>query len=399
MALTPSMPIFSFKTFRLSLKMINPVLITLIGAIIVTVAITFFYFPPGTDYEPEPINPVQGEDPTNDPIGTAGISLANALIYVTIVLVGGVIFVVLLKYGFSRILEIILGLTMGFSSFMFTMLILPAFLAPFLNTFSFLIPYLGNTQQEVTDNFLFLILLIALIVALVYVFGLIFNRFKNQYLHNSLMILFGISMGSIFGIFFEPISLIFVLVALSLYDIYAVFKGPLKNMFENLNEENDKNILKEVNTKNELISNHNDNIKYFQPLSEDSVPIPHNQEIKKEIVIRVPSKTQNSLQGGISLPIYTTPFISIGLGDFVFFSVLIAKATYFGLKGNFLFLPTTTSGTIFWGLILLPFIGILIGCYGTFILLQKHEILPALPLPIFSGLIGLGIAIIIHGLL
>ena len=235
MAVQVKLDFFSLKTLKLSLKMINPVFLTLIGAIIVSTAITIYYFPPGTDVKPEPINPVQGENP-NDPVATAGISLANALIYVSIVLVGGVVFVLLLKYGLSRILEIFLGLTMGFSSFLFTVLILPAILAPIFNTFTFLIPLLGNTQEEVSNNFLFLVFLIALLLAIVYVFGLIFERFKNQYLHNTLMILFGVSMGAIFGIFFETVSLIVVLIALSLYDIYAVFRGPLKSMFDNFNE-------------------------------------------------------------------------------------------------------------------------------------------------------------------
>jgi presenilin-like A22 family membrane protease len=373
--------------------MINPVLITLIGAIIVTAAITFTYFPPGSDFEPEPINPVQGEDP-NDPVGTAGISLANALIYVTIVLVGGVIFVVLLKYGLSRILEVVLGLTMGFSAFLFTVLILPAFLIPFFNTFDFLIPLLGSTQTQVTDNFQTLIFLLAILIAIIYVFGLIFNKFKNQHLHNTLMILFGISMGSIFGIFFETISLIVVLVALALYDIYAVFRGPLKSMFENINDENELNIdSNKVNTgfdtEKTVISNDegfkDNNIQNTSKFEE----VPKNDEL-----LTVPSKTnQNLMKKSISLPIYTTPYISIGLGDFVFFSVLISKATYFALKGDDLFLSATTNGAIYWALILFPLIGIVLGSYLTFILLQKHEILPALPFPIFCGLIALFLSV------
>ena len=43
----------------------------------------------------------------------------------------------------------------------------------------------------------------------------------------------------------------------------------------------------------------------------------------------------------------------------------------------------------------LPAVGILIGAYTTFRLLERREILPALPIPIFCGLGGFVLAIII----
>ena len=93
---------------------------------------------------------------------------------------------------------------------------------------------------------------------------------------------------------------------------------------------------------------------------------------------------------------YTTPYISIGLGDFVFFSVLISKATYFALRGGDLFLAVIQGGLVYWGLIVFPLLGVIFGCYVTFYLLQKYEILPALPFPIFFGLLGMLSGIIFH---
>ena len=114
-------------------------------------------------------------------------------------------------------------------------------------------------------------------------------------------------------------------------------------------------------------------------------------------MVKTPRNVKNpQISRGFTLPVYATPYITIGLGDFTFFSILIAKVTFLAIKGNFLSLPATTYGVIYWSLILLPFLGILAGCYLTFVLLQKHDILPALPLPISGGLIGLFVALLLQ---
>jgi hypothetical protein len=115
------------------------------------------------------------------------------------------------------------------------------------------------------------------------------------------------------------------------------------------------------------------------------------------VSVKIPRKVKNpQVSNGFTLPVYATPYITIGLGDFVFFSVLIAKGTYLALKGDFLTLPIVAVGSFYWSLILLPFIGLIFGSYLTFVLLQKYEILPALPLPIFCGLVGLFIGLLLQ---
>ncbi|MHA2112828.1 MAG: hypothetical protein ACW98W_15225 [Candidatus Hodarchaeales archaeon] len=90
-----------------------------------------------------------------------------------------------------------------------------------------------------------------------------------------------------------------------------------------------------------------------------------------------------------ALPVYSTPLINIGLGDFAFFSMLVSAAVVvsYGLSTP---IP-----------LLMAVIGLLVGAYYTFQFLKEDRALPGLPLPIFGGLstmlIGVIIVMIIDG--
>ena len=385
---------FNYQLLKDSLKMMNPVALTLIGAII----FTFFVVPayvPDNNTQPEQINFVKSpSNPQENPVGATGAALANALIFVVITLIGGLIFVLFIKYGLGKLMNFLLAGVFALSIFAFSILIIPAILVPILN--NWVLPILPEIiAQFIVDQFLNLILILSLIFAAFYIIG--FTVIKNQYLHNTLMIVFGMSMGTIFGVFFDSFSLIAVLLALSLYDIYAVFKGPLKEMFEELDMKSDEStrgndtfIDVEPSTKSSLEEQEPSANIYGTSENGYNNYKPESNSILKPRYVKNPQ-----IANGFTLPVYATPFITIGLGDFAFFSVLIAKATYLALRGDFFFLPAT-NGAIFWSLIILPFIGILIGSYLTFVLLQKYQALPALPLPISCGLLGLFLGMLLQ---
>jgi hypothetical protein len=75
-----------------------------------------------------------------------------------------------------------------------------------------------------------------------------------------------------------------------------------------------------------------------------------------------------------ALPVYSTPLINIGLGDFAFFSMLISAAVVIGNE-----LATLVP-------LIAALIGLFVGAFYTFRLLKKDRALPGLPLPIFGGL-------------
>lgn len=378
--------------FRSSLKMLVPIFITILGAAVLTLAVTYTWAPPGQP-DPAPINPItEPENPSEDPAGTAGAALGNALLYVSIALVGGVFFVLLLKWGKGRLLEVLFSGVMGLSAFFFGLIIIPALIIQFVNLLPFLIPLLGANNDQVVERIFYLAFILALALGVVNVAALGLQRLKNPHLHNGLMIMFGMSMGVIFGTFFEAISLVVVLVGLSLYDIYAVFYGPLKHMFA-LEERSSDFVDSEEDEVTE-----EDDVGSWNDESSSTGPVDQTQQSRERSdTERYPKQTETkqTALGSVSLPIYTTPFISIGLGDFVFFSVLVSKSVYLAIKGGFLWLPVRTSG-VYFGLLLLPFLGVLVGTYLTYRLLEKREVLPALPIPIFCGLLGFFLALVLQ---
>ncbi|MHA2363438.1 MAG: hypothetical protein ACXAC7_05745 [Candidatus Hodarchaeales archaeon] len=390
-----------FDRLQDALKMIIPILITISGAFILTTAVTYSYFPPSGTEEPEPINPIQEpSDPSSDPVGTAGAAFGNALIYVTIALIGGVLFVILLKKGLHRIMEIMFASVMGLASFFFSLILFPALLIQIYDN----IPFSRAFFDLMDDYILFLILFMGAAFAILNFAILGLHRFRNEKLHNTLMILFGMGMGSIFGVYFDSISLIVVLLALSVYDIYAVFYGPLREMFETLGDEIDSNKedkpFEEIKEENTIDTTNKSSSKQIDTnyieKSNESTPLQHITELPAPPNSTEEKIVMESRFSGITLPVYMTPSISIGLGDFVFFSVLIAKAVFIGISGGFFLLKPTEGLKIYYMMLILPFIGILLGSYITFRLLEKREILPALPIPLFCGLIGFFMAILLQ---
>jgi len=372
--------------------MVIPIFITILGALILSATMTFTYFPPGFSPNLPDITPV----PTPPDGGVEEIAFAallNALIYVTFALIGGVIFVYLLRQGLHRIIEIIFASIMGISAYLFGVLLIPAVLFQSLELLSIVLPVLSLTSQnyELIGN------IGGLSLAIINFMILGLPRFRRyEKLHNVLMIIFGMGMGTIFGILFDTISLIVVLLALGIYDIYAVFYGPLKQMFETIEETSeDESKIVDSLEKNNSISPKSSEGKSHPPSSTEAAPSPPLTSISA-LAATQEKLVAEPMFGGISLPIYTTPSISIGLGDFVFFSVLISKAVFLAIHGDFFLLAPTDGNRIYIMMLILPFIGIILGTYITFRLLEKREILPALPIPLMCGIIGFFLAVLLQ---
>ena len=225
---------FNLRLIKESLKMINPVTLTLFLAIIVTGTVTMVYFPPGLTVQPDQqINPIKSANPTTNPTEATGAGIANALIFVVLTLIGGVAFIFFIKYGLDKLMNYILAFTFFIAAIAFSDVLLPALFYPIFVIFNISINYLDPNGA--------FILSISLALGIINLIG--FTIIKNQYLHNTLMIMFGIMMGTFFGFLFDSFSLLFVLVALALFDIYAVFRGPLKTMFDKLDMKSERDVL------------------------------------------------------------------------------------------------------------------------------------------------------------
>ncbi len=65
-------------------------------------------------------------------------------------------------------------------------------------------------------------------------FLFIFEKGK-QFLRNAIILILGIAIGSIFGLIMHYITFLTLIILISLFDIYSVFRGPISKIFQKTN--------------------------------------------------------------------------------------------------------------------------------------------------------------------
>ena len=340
-----------------------PIMIVIVIAIALSGITLDFYAktPEGPDdLAPIPENP-------EDPGGIAYGAILNMLYYVILIFIAGFITLLIYKKGLMHFLTYFFAIAMGISWFSFGVFygwIFTAHFIDFLNSILDYIPEIihsffvfifeGNFTILSQEFYVYdlILLLFGVFLGFLGTYSFVRQSFDKLWLRNSMMVVFGPMIGSMLAIHFGLLTVFFILIGLSLYDIYAVFYGPLKGIIDQSRED-----AKEIEEKIE----------------------------KQEIDIT--EVTTGPLMP--ALPVYSTPLINIGLGDFAFFSMLVSAAVVvsYGLSTP---IP-----------LLMAVIGLLVGAYYTFQFLKEDRALPGLPLPIFGGistmLIGVIIVMIIDG--
>ncbi|MHA1228301.1 MAG: hypothetical protein ACTSPV_16295, partial [Candidatus Hodarchaeales archaeon] len=296
------------------------------------------------DYTPPDISPVP-ESP-DDPGGIAFGAIINMLFYIAIAFIGGILVLFIIKKGFLQLLSYFFALLMGLSWFTFALFYGGIVTSKILELiWNYLPDFIQNLVNNVYISSLYVF---AGIVALLGILTFGIQTFDRIWLRNIMMIFFGAMIGSMFAIHLPLLTAFLILIGLSLYDIYAVFRGPLKGIIDHGREK-----AAEIN----------------EQLSDET-------EIVYEKVPLLPA-----------LPVYSTPLINIGLGDFAFFSMLVSVAVVISVSLVSI-IPLTTT-----------LIGLLIGAFYTFKFLEKEKALPGLPLPVFGGigflLIGLAACVLL----
>jgi len=248
------------------------------------------------------------------------IGLINALILIIIAASGAFLIYLLLKHNKEMFLKYFFFITFflisGFMLFLFGLSILNLF--PYVDLIHFI-----------------LVIVISFITGFIISLMIFFEKFyKKLIVKNIGLLVFGALVGSFLGLVLPIWTSLLLLVGLSIYDIFAVFKGPIKKIVE-LNEKRNNNFLKMS---------------------------------------------------------YSMPDYEIGLGDLTFYSMLACLSLKIGFDTPFInefgvigvFLPCICS-----------IIGIILGAILTFKLLEKREMLPGLPISIGLGLVFFGISILI----
>ncbi len=275
---------------------------------------------------PVSITPVKSEKSSQE----EEIGLLNGLIYMFLALGGGFLVLFLLRRGLQDILRILFLSVIAMASFVMGLW----YFSPFVYmTFYSILPSTRFLEEFISYWYSMVLSLLYSIFA-VYVMNK--TGKKIQFLRNIYLILFGAQLGAFMGIHFKLWDTVFALILLSLYDIYAVFKGPIRGILE----EDEGGFLADR----------------FES-DEESLISPDENE----------KKVESSVQLFPILPIYVSGEIIIGLGDFVFYALLIGFASKLGT-------------TVFFA-----GIAVLLGAIITYKLLEKRSALPGLPISMFMG--------------
>ncbi len=138
---------------------------------------------------------------------TAG-PFSNAIYFLIIVALGGALFYILIKRKSKRIIKILITLALTTASLLLSIVYLSA-----LFTF---IPYFQYSD----------LLIISLSIALTVLFDLAIFRLGSK-ARNIAVICIGGALGIFFGAFIPLFSAVLILAFLAIYDIYAVYRGPV----------------------------------------------------------------------------------------------------------------------------------------------------------------------------
>ncbi|MFX0117223.1 MAG: presenilin family intramembrane aspartyl protease [Candidatus Hodarchaeota archaeon] len=304
------------------------------------------------------VTPVEEEEGSE-----AETALLNAAIYVVIILVGGFFILFLIRWGLANIMQGAFAFIIALACFSFGYYFIAI-------TFWFTLYHLQFVVRDVAeflaqdDVFFGIVIVATLIYALAGFIGIGMERF-GQRIRNGLLISFGAGLGAFLGLHFPLWSTLLVLIALALYDIYAVFRGPIRGILEEsdrqakIMQEKFDEQAKELNAQQKLQLESQTAL--YGEKSERNTIEPEQEE-------RIEYATHSLIPG---LPVYQSESITIGLGDFAFYSLLIGHSAMYGII-------TLCLATL----------GILVGAYITFRFLERQKALPGLPISIFLGIIG-----------
>lgn len=262
--------------------------------------------------------------PFSETEGGIFFALLNALFYTLFAVIGITIVYLALKYGKEKVLKYFFFICFGFMGvfiiFFFLYLLLISF-------------------QLFADIYFVLIIILSIIPGLILSYFLLSEK-STPATKNIALLLFGSLIGAFLGIVLPTWTAFLLVGILSIYDIIAVFKGPIKKIIEMTENDEDKNLPVDMT--------------------------------------------------------YASQNWEIGLGDLAFYSMLSTHTLLLGFKIEFL----TEFGLV--GAII-PYIsttiGIILGAIITFQLLKKREMLPGLPISIGLGVLFYLISLLIFWLI
>jgi hypothetical protein len=302
----------------------------------------------------------------------------DALIYILVAVIGGFGIYLLFKYRkrmtikamFSSLLALVSFATCIFFGYMF------------YRIFEF------KTDIVLSDFQLLAVLaMVAVPLGLFVSYSLYSSETSIKHRNLSLLIV-GALMGSFMAALLPLYGVIPLVIAISLFDIYSVRRGPIKKIMNIVDGEDggvERTVVKPQETPVPEPAATTVNI---TPKADAPKPVMVRKKTVK--VVKPPVDDDSDL-----MLLYETPKWSIGIGDFVIYSMFTA----FVLTHTLQFLPyygfyTPGLGFILpWVIFLITAFGLLAGYTFTLRLLSKRPLLPGLPLAIALGLAAFLISI------
>jgi len=233
-----------------------------------------------------------------------------------------------------------------------------------------------TTGFVITRNWVFYTstLIVGFIIGSFIVYNMVFKSLIPKR-KNPALIAFCILMGAFLSIVLPIWALIPLLTGVALWDLWAAKRGIIKDMITHSDAEKDQ-IIEERRQMKRVASN-------GPAVSEKGPP---NLSVQKK-------KSRFEVAPGediTSYGLYEGKYYSLGLGDFIFFSVIVGST----FKWLMLKLPWAAFYSVGWGEVL-AILGtiivaelVILGLKKTLGYLDKEKVMPGLPLSVLYGLVG-----------
>ena len=218
--------------------------------------------------------------------------------------------------------------------------------------------------------------------------NLIISRKYPKKEKNQALLLIGGLMGSFLSFILPWWTVIPMLLLLVIYDIYAVFKGPIKDIFESAHDQKEADLEKGLEKAWNDKSDQGETVTVSAGTATTPAPLrtPKRGRLMHKFEDFGHFKDPGAAEDMLSSMTYGTKDWELGIGDLVFYAMLGSQTLMVGsiLISDFGILAP-------WIFFLTTLVGISIGFVITIKLLDRNVMLPGLPIPIVLGLAAMGL--------
>ncbi|MGA1793839.1 MAG: hypothetical protein ACMUHM_07810 [Thermoplasmatota archaeon] len=235
------------------------------------------------------------------------------------------------------------------------------------------------------ENGLFMGIIIAIgaVIGITIVYNMVFRSLDPKR-KNPALIAFCIVLGPFLAIVLPVWVVIFLLAGVAIWDLWAAKRGIIKEMI-NLSDEHRKEERKKARIAPLSPPDWHQVQGSDAPMARSYVPAPVKSPVRRKKLIDVGAGEDITSYG-----LYEGKYYALGIGDFIFFSVLVS-ASFKWLMLKVPFMGFYADG---WGELLIVLITmavmmtVMIGFKQTLSFLKKEHVMPGLPLSVLWGLIA-----------